>query len=61
MSKIYIVGIVASGKTTLARKLSLQLTIPHYELDRIVYNETVIKRYKRTPVEQLEVIQHIDF
>ena len=31
--KIYIIGIVASGKTTLARKWSKVLNIPFYELD----------------------------
>jgi adenylate kinase family enzyme len=37
--KIFIVGIVASGKTTLARKLSRELIIPWYEGDCIVHRE----------------------
>lgn len=36
-NKIYIIGSVASGKTTMARKLSKQLNIPWYELDNIVH------------------------
>ncbi len=60
MSKIYIVGIVASGKTTLATKLSKALHVPWYELDCIVYEETETGRYKRTPEEQMEVIHDID-
>ena len=36
--KIYIVGSVGSGKTTLARKLSDQLGIPHYETDNFVWS-----------------------
>lgn len=35
--KIYIVGSVGSGKTTLARKLSMQFGIPHYETDNFVW------------------------
>jgi len=56
----HIVGIVASGKTTLARRLSERLNIPWYELDRIVYHRIGNARYKRTPEEQYEVIQEID-
>lgn len=35
--KIHIIGSVGSGKTTLARKLSKDLHIPHYELDSVVW------------------------
>lgn len=57
MKKIFIIGIVASGKTTLARSLSEQLNIPWYELDGIVHPEG---RAKRSPEEQVEVIREID-
>ncbi len=60
LKKILIIGIVASGKTTLARRLSETLNIPWYELDRIVHHRTETGRYKRTPDEQIEVIQDID-
>lgn len=35
MRKIFITGIVASGKTTFAKQLSAQLQLPWYELDLI--------------------------
>jgi adenylate kinase family enzyme len=60
MSKIYIVGIVASGKTTLAKKLSKEMNIPHYELDCIVHVKTENGSYKRTPEEQVQEIKRID-
>lgn len=37
--KILIIGIVASGKTTLAKKLEQQLNIKHYEIDSIVHDD----------------------
>lgn len=60
MRKIFIVGTVASGKTTLAKRLSKKLNTPWYELDDIVYHRTTEGRTKRTPEEQLEVIKNID-
>lgn len=36
--KIYIVGSVGSGKTTLARKVAASLHIPHFETDNFVWN-----------------------
>lgn len=60
MNKIFIIGIVAGGKTTLARKLSEKLAIPLYELDDIVYDRTLEGRRKRTAEEQLEVLRAID-
>lgn len=58
--KLFIIGIVASGKTTLAKKLSENLNIPCYELDCVVYDESVTPRRKRTPDEQLAIIREID-
>ena len=40
--RIYIVGSVGSGKTTLAKRLSLQLNTPWYELDN-VFHERIPK------------------
>jgi len=60
MKKIYIIGIVASGKTTLAKRLSLKLNIPWYELDAIVYPPVAECQPKRTAEEQVEIIQRID-
>lgn len=39
MRKIYIIGPVGSGKTTLAKRLSLVLDIKMYELDKIVWDD----------------------
>jgi adenylate kinase family enzyme len=60
MKKIFILGIVASGKTTLAKRLSLKLNIPWYELDAVVHNDGLGERIKRSPQEQLAIIQGID-
>lgn len=58
--KIFIIGIVASGKTTLAKRLSKNIDVPWYELDSIVHHQTAEGRYKRTQGEQMEVILEID-
>ncbi len=58
--KILIFGIVASGKTTLARKLSKELSIPYYEGDCIAWGFPGEKRYKRSNEEQKEVIYKIN-
>lgn len=60
MRKIFIIGIVASGKTTLAKQLSKDMNISWYELDSIVYHQIADQRVKRTPNEQVEVILDID-
>ena len=60
--KLYIVGSVASGKSTLARRLSEKSGIPCYHLDDVVYQKD--KSYsegnrKRTPEERDELFQQI--
>jgi adenylate kinase family enzyme len=60
LKKVLIIGIVASGKTTLAKRLSETLKNPWYDLDGIVHHRTETGRYKRTADEQLEVIKGID-
>jgi len=60
MKKIFIVGIVASGKTTLAKALSLQTGIPWYELDSIVHKRIGSERAKQLPEEQMQEINSID-
>ena len=39
MKKIYIIGPVGSGKTTLAKKMSQKYNIKMYELDKIVWDD----------------------
>lgn len=51
--KIYIIGSVASGKTTLAKKLSKKLDISWHELDSIVHMKTDDGEARRTP-EQID-------
>lgn len=60
MKKIFIIGVVASGKTTLAKRLSQKVSVPCYELDSIVHHQTPMGRYKRSAEEQIEVIKEID-
>lgn len=55
LRKIHIIGSVGSGKTTLARKLSNQLGIPHYELDNVVW-----KRHKPRDIRRTDVIIFLD-
>ncbi len=58
--KVLIIGIVASGKTTLATRLSKKINVPWYELDSIVHHQAATGRFKRTADEQVEVIMDID-
>ena len=60
MAKVYIVGSVGSGKTTLAKKLSSELDIKHYELDDVTweYNPSGDDR-KRSDEEILEIFSSI--
>lgn len=38
-NRIYIIGPVGSGKTTLSKRLSKKLNIKNYELDKIVWDD----------------------
>ena len=57
--KIDIIGSVASGKTTLARKISMKYQIPYYEKDNIVWERTSNGDQKRTPEERDKIFQEI--
>ncbi|KGX85608.1 P-loop NTPase family protein [Pontibacillus marinus] len=52
LNKIHIIGSVGSGKTTLARNLSSQLRIPHYELDNVVWKKSENGDIRRTEQER---------
>ena len=52
--KVLIIGIVASGKTTLARRLSKETNIKNYEIDLIVHDDK--NKIKRTNKEQQKII-----
>ena len=58
--KVFIVGIVASGKTTLARELSKKYGVPYFEGDCIAWGFPGEARYKRSPEEQEATIQKIN-
>ena len=56
--KILIVGSVASGKTTFAKKLSKKLNIKHFEIDSVVHDDKAGR--KRTEEEQKEIFDKIN-
>lgn len=55
MKKIYIIGSPSSGKSFLAKKLSLKYNIKHYELDNIIYD----KETKRSEKEITKLFNNI--
>ncbi|WP_440897061.1 AAA family ATPase [Amphibacillus sp. Q70] len=57
--RIDIVGSVASGKTTLARRLSEKYQVPFYEKDNIVYARTSQEDIRRTKAERDVLFQEI--
>lgn len=57
--KILIIGTVATGKTTLAKKLSKEYGIKYYEIDSIVHDDNQNGR-KREEEEQNEIIKQIN-
>ena len=56
--KILIIGPVASGKTTVAKKISEHTGIKHYEIDSIVHNDK--NNIKRSENEQINIINQIN-
>ena len=56
--KVLIIGIVASGKTTLAKRLSNENNIQYYEIDSIVYDD--FNKRKRSNDEQQQIIKQIN-
>lgn len=57
--KIDIIGSVASGKTTLAKKISTEYQVPYYEKDNIVWERTLNGDKKRTPEERDKIFEEI--
>ena len=60
--KIYIIGAVASGKTTLAKTLSDRLDVPYYSLDNVVHlpdTQSPTGNTKRSVTEQAQLFAHI--
>lgn len=57
--KIDIIGSVASGKTTLAGRISLKYSVPYFEKDNIVWERTPDGDKKRTPEERDALFRQI--
>lgn len=57
--KIDIIGSVASGKTTLAKKISLKYQVPYFEKDNIVWQRTPNGDKQRTPEERDTLFKQI--
>ena len=53
MKKIYIIGPVGSGKTTLAKHLSKKYNIPYYELDKVVHDDLIGMKRSSLEIEKL--------
>lgn len=61
--RIHIIGSVGSGKTTLAKKLSKELSIPYYEIDNIIFERRSTgdsRRSDKEIVKRLEAIVKSD-
>lgn len=58
MKKIYIIGPVGSGKTTLSKKLSNKYNIHRYELDKVLWDDDN-GNIKRTDEEVLRLFNEI--
>ncbi|WP_371933332.1 AAA family ATPase [Halobacillus litoralis] len=59
IKKIHIIGSVASGKTTLAKKLSRELDLPYFELDNVVWERQQTGDIRRTEEERAEYLKQI--
>jgi len=60
LKKTYIIGIVASGKSTLARKLSELHGIKHYEVDTIAHKVVNGERIRQNLEAQIAEFQEIN-
>ena len=54
--KIDIIGSVASGKTTLAKRISKKYRVPYYEKDNIVWKRTANGDVERSQEERKRAV-----
>ena len=57
--KIHIIGGPGSGKTTLAKQLSEELRIPHYDLDDLQWDNSAGYGTKRDPKERDALLEQL--
>ncbi|WP_064093429.1 P-loop NTPase family protein [Rossellomorea aquimaris] len=58
-NRIHIIGSVASGKSTFARKLSSQKGIPYFELDNIMWKRDPLGDSRRNVEERKDILHSI--
>ena len=54
--RVHIVGGVASGKTTLAKRYARKAEIPHFDLDKMTFTDVISRKY-RSETERDDLIQ----
>ena len=59
VSKIYIVGSVGSGKTTLGKKIAKELDLDFFEMDNLIFERSSIEDRKRTDDEINLLVENI--
>jgi adenylate kinase family enzyme len=57
--RVHIIGSVASGKTTLAKRLSSTWKVPYYELDNVVWKRHKSGDVRRTEKEREQYLREI--
>ncbi len=60
LNRIYIVGNVGSGKTTLSKKLSKKFGLRHFEVDNIAHKNTEMGRIRQSEEEQIKEFKRIN-
>jgi adenylate kinase family enzyme len=59
IKKIYLVGSVGSGKTTLGKVLATKLSLNFYEMDNIIFERLPSGDRKRSDEEVNNLVRHI--